>query len=116
MARNHRPAPMKRLPKSPGTSEVLSVLLSSSARISSLDVIRVAVQIRAVVDVAQGVKDVRIDSVLDVVHGAVAKDGVDASRMSRAELHRAGPGVPVVQLATWLVPTRICRRNRAPIA
>jgi hypothetical protein len=56
-----------------------------------MNVIRIAVQRRAVVNVAQGIKDVRIDAILNTVDRSIGEDGVDPGRVSRAELIRRRP-------------------------
>jgi hypothetical protein len=56
-----------------------------------MNVIRIAVQGRAVVNVAQGIKDVRIDAILNTVNRSIGEDGVDAGRMGGAELIRCRP-------------------------
>src|SRR5262245_54408632 len=64
---------------------------STQAGTTLLNVIRIAVQRGAVVYVAQGVKDVRINSILNVMHRSVGEDGVDPSRVGRAKLVRRRP-------------------------
>src|SRR5216683_740698 len=61
---------------------------------SLVDVIRVGMQGGAVRSVAQGVEDVGIDAVLDVMDRAIGEHGVEAGRVGRAEYK---PRVPIVR-------------------
>jgi hypothetical protein len=49
-----------------------------------MNVIRIAVQGRAVVNIAQGIKDVRIDAILNTVDRSVGENGVDPGRIDRS--------------------------------
>src|SRR5260370_30104030 len=53
---------------------------------ASIDVIRVVVEVRAVVAIAQGVEDLGIDAVFDVVDRAVGERGAHAGADSRPAL------------------------------
>src|SRR5439155_18696590 len=69
-------------------------------------IIRVGMQVRAVVHSAQGIEGVRIDAVLDAVDRAVAEQGVDPGGVSRPE---DSPGISIiaVRLLQVLIPSRV---------
>src|SRR5215472_9572182 len=64
---------------------------AQDGRITLLNVIRIIVESRAVVNVAQGIKDIRIDSILDAMDRSVGKDRINPGRVGGAELIRGGP-------------------------
>jgi hypothetical protein len=78
-----------------------SLLITEPRRLllpSSIDIVRVTVQCRAVIHVAQGIEDVRVNTVLDVVDRAVGEDRVNARGVGGAEakLRRPGDRAPTV--------------------
>ena len=48
-----------------------------------LNVIKVGMEIRAVVRTAEGVEDIRVNAVLNIVDRAITEDGIDSGRMGR---------------------------------
>ena len=46
-------------------------------------------EIRAVVRTAEGVEDIRVNAVLNIVDRAITEDGIDSGRMGRAKYAKA---------------------------
>jgi len=79
--------------------------LAGCPALQLLNVIRVGMEIRAVIHPPKGVEDIRVNAVLDIVDRAIPEDGVDSGRMGRAKDPK-GPraATPKVALSSVIVP------------
>jgi len=73
-----------------------------------VDVVRIVVEVRAVVSVGQGVEDLGINAVLNTMDRTVGKDGIHAGRMRRSEMVVRASNA--ILRAIWeLVPVEVAR-------
>src|SRR5260370_19404342 len=86
----NRPAGLRLTPAAYYQSNYATVVnvnrhCESSGSFTSIDVVRVAMQIRTVLHVAQGGEDLPINAVFDAMHRAIDKHGLDPGRPAGAK-------------------------------